>query len=123
MFKYEEHINQASQYVLGKISEKNIIENFDELQSYCTGSKIMKNKLYQIREKGNIENYGIDQFKTMKNFCGEKLKLNITDDNKVEIIMTDKRKSIEHILRILNNEGAETILDGDPIFAEKKIKL
>lgn len=123
LFKYDEHINKASQNVLQTINEKSIISNFDELESYCNRSKIMKSKLYQIQQKGTADRYGIDEFKAMKERCGSKLKLKITDNNKIEILLDDKRKSIDHLLRVLNNEGAETIIDGNPIFVEKKVLL
>lgn len=123
LLKYEELINEASIQALNNIESKLIIANFDSMKEYCLNNIQMKRKLYKIKVKGNIDNITIDDFKEAKNICGEHLSLIINENNDISFDEDNRRQSIDHILRIYNDEGAETIISKKPIFADKKIEI
>ena len=84
----------------------------------------MKNKLYKIGMLGMVHNITIEDFKGLKRRCGDRLKIEI-DDEINQVILQDEhiRESAGHILRVYNNETAETLLDGAFIFADKKVPM
>lgn len=124
LLKYEEHIKKASELALNDIECKGIIENFDVLKNYCIDSKPMKNKLYKIYSQGNINRIGLDDFIRVKECCGEHIMIDINvKDNTIGVKESNIRKSVEHILRVYNDESAETIISGTKIFADKKVPI
>lgn len=123
LLKYNELINEYSVRVLDYLKTKSVVNNFEEFKNYCLGSMMMKKKLHKIYIEGNIDNITIDDFIKVKDVCGEKLIVNINSDNTISFDPNKKRESIYHILRIYNDEGAETIVSGKPIFADRKIEI
>ena len=123
LLKYHDLINQSSEIALNNLETKGILNNFDEFRSYCLGSTLMKKKLYKIMSNGNIDNITVENFIEAKRICGDKLDIEINQDNTISFNMCDRRKSIDHILRVYNDEGAETIISKKPIFADKKIEI
>lgn len=124
LLKYELHINTASQSALESISNKAIIENFEVLREYCINSKPMRNKLYKIYSQGTADSIGIDEFIRVKECCGDQLAIDIDENNSTISVCGDNiKKSVEHILRVYNDESAETIVTGTKIFADKKVPM
>ncbi len=123
LLKYDELVNASSVIALDKMATKNLINEFDEFRVYCEGNVLMKRKLHKIRSKGNLDSISINDFIRVKDVCGDKLMVNIKDDNTISFNPNKKRQSIDHILRIYNDEGAETIISRKPIFADKKIEI
>lgn len=123
LLKYDELVNSSSVIALDNMGTKHLINDFDEFRIYCEGSILMKRKLHKIRSKGNLDNISVDDFRRVKSVCGDKLMVNINDDNTISFNPNKKKQSIEHILRIYNDEGAETIISRKPIFADKKIEM
>ncbi|WP_017416451.1 Kiwa anti-phage protein KwaB-like domain-containing protein [Clostridium tunisiense] len=124
LLKYDTHINRASTIALDSIGNKGIIENFDVLREYCNNSKPMKNKLYKIQCQGTTESIGIDEFIRVKECCGEQLVIDIDENNcTISVCEDNVKKSVDHILRVFNDESAETIVTGTKIFADKKIPM
>lgn len=123
LLKYDELINQYSEIALNALEERAIVGNFDEFRAYCVGNTLMKRKLHKIICKGNIENITIDNFIEVKEICGDKLDIEINRDNTISFNASNRKKSIDHILRVYNDEGAETIVSKKPIFADKKIEI
>lgn len=123
LLKYDKLINEYSVKALEDLETKSLVNNFEEFKEYCLGNILMRRKLHKIHAKGNISNIKVDDFVRAKQVCGEKLILNINDDNTISFDPNRKRKSIDHILRIYNDEGAETIVSRKPIFADKKIEI
>lgn len=123
LLKYDELVNSSSVIALDNMATKHLINDFDEFRGYCEGSILMKRKLHKIRSKGNLDNISVDDFRRVKNVCGDKLMVDINNDNTISFNPNKKKQSIEHILRIYNDEGAETIISRKPIFADKKIEM
>lgn len=123
LLKYDELVNSSSVIALDNMATKHLINDFDEFRVYCEGSILMKRKLHKIRSKGNLDNISVDDFRRVKNVCGDKLMVDINNDNTISFNTNKKKQSIEHILRIYNDEGAETIISRKPIFADKKIEM
>ncbi|MEG1143705.1 MAG: DUF4868 domain-containing protein, partial [Bacilli bacterium] len=123
LLKYDELVNASSVIALDKMATKNLINEFDEFRVYCEGNVLMKRKLHKIRSKGNLDSISVNDFIRVKDVCGDNLMVNIKDDNTISFNPSKKRQSIDHILRIYNDEGAETIISRKPIFADKKIEI
>lgn len=123
LLKYDELVNSSSVIALDNMATKHLINDFDEFRAYCEDSILMKRKLHKIRSKGNLDNISVDDFRRVKNVCGDKLMVDINNDNTISFNPNKKKQSIEHILRIYNDEGAETIISRKPIFADKKIEM
>lgn len=123
LLKYQEHINMSSELALTSIGNQGIIQNFEVLREYCSSSKPMKSKLYKIYANGNIESINISDFIRVKEICGDSLMININNNNTISTQDNNTRKSVEHILRVYNDESAETIVSGTPIFADKKVLI
>ena len=123
LLKYDELVNSSSVIALDTMATKHLINEFDEFRVYCEGSILMKRKLHKIRSKGNLDNITVEDFRRVKNVCGDKLIVDIKNDNTISFNPNKKKQSIEHILRIYNDEGAETIISRKPIFADKKIEM
>lgn len=123
LLKYDKLINEYSVKALGDLETKSLVNNFEEFKEYCLGNILMRRKLHKIHVKRNISKITVDDFVRAKDVCGENLIVNINDDNTISFDPNRKRKSIDHILRIYNDEGAETIVSRKPIFADKKIEI
>ena len=123
LLKYDKLINEYSVKALGDLETKSVVNNFEEFKEYCLGNILMRRKLHKIHVKRNISKITVDDFVRAKDVCGEKLIVNINNDNTISFDPNRKRKSIDHILRIYNDEGAETIVSRKPIFADKKIEI
>lgn len=123
LLKYDKLINEYSVKALGDLEAKSVVNNFEEFKEYCLSNILMRRKLHKIHVKGNISKITVDDFVRAKDVCGEKLIVNINNDNTISFDPNRKRKSIDHILRIYNDEGAETIVSRKPIFADKKIEI
>lgn len=123
LLKYDELINQSSVVALNELEEKAIVNNFEDFRTYCLGNILMKRKLHKIISKGNIENITVNDFIEVKEICGDKIDIEIEDDNTISFNSANRKKSIDHILRVYNDEGAETIVSKKPIFADKKIEM
>ena len=120
LLKYDKLINEYSVKALGDLETKSVVNNFEEFKEYCLGNILMRRKLHKIHVKRNISKITVDDFVRAKDVCGEKLIVNINNDNTISFDPNRKRKSIDHILRIYNDEGAETIVSRKPIFADKE---
>jgi len=123
LLKYDELVNASSVIALNNMATKHLINEFDEFRVYCEGNVLMKRKLHKIHLKGNLDSISVNDFIRVKNVCGEKLMVNIKEDNTISFNPNKKKQSIDHILRIYNDEGAETIISRKPIFADKKIEM
>lgn len=123
LLKYDELINESSERALDDLETRSLVNNFEDFKEYCLGNILMRRKLHKIQVKGNISNITVDDFVRAKEVCGENLIVNINNDNTISFDPNRKRKSIDHILRIYNDEGAETIVSRKPIFADKKIEI
>lgn len=123
LLKYEEHINVSSELALTAIENQGIIQDFEGLREYCSGSKSMKSKLYKIYASGNVESINISDFIRVKEICGGSLMIDINNNTTISTQGDNMRKSVEHILRVYNDESAETIVSGTPIFADKKVLI
>ncbi len=123
LLKYDEHINSSAIIAKEDIRNQGLIENIDLLDIGCENNKNIRKMLYKIRKEGNIDNITIDKFKDLKNKYPDKLLYTINDNNTINIKEDVQGKSIMHILRIYNDEAAETIVSGKGIFAHQKIDI
>lgn len=123
LFKYEELVNSSAIQALNEMRTQNLIKEFEHFHEYCSGNLLMKRKLHKILQKNNINSIDIERFKEVKEVCGDKLMIVINEDNTISVESANKRKSVEHILRVYNDEGAQTIISKEPIFAERKIAI
>ena len=123
LLKYENHINVSSELALTSIENQGIIQNFEIMKTYCLGSKLMKNKLYKIYSNRNIDDINISDFIRVKEICGNDLMIDINDATTISIQDNNTRKSIDQVLRVYNDESAETIVSKKPIFADKKVLI
>lgn len=124
LLKYDSHINTAATTVLVQIQNQNLINNIELLEEKAINSKNVRKKLFKISKEGNIDNTTFDKFKELKDRYGDGLIFNINENNNnISIKEDNKNKSIDHILRIYNDEGAETFLSQQFIFANQKIPI
>lgn len=124
MLKYDEHINNAATIVLGELENQSLITNMDLIKEKSKESKNVRKKLFAINKEGDISKTTFDKFRELKNRYGGGLKFNLDVNNsKISIQEENKNKSIDHILRIYNDEGAETFLSQKFIFANQKIPI
>lgn len=122
ILKYDELIDKAAKDVLSEIKDKNLITNFDILEDSAKHNKNFRKKLYKIKNNGNTNNITIDKFKDLKNSYGDNLLFTL-NNNTISIDEEKKNKSIEHVLRICNDEVAQTFLTKTSIFANEKITI
>lgn len=124
MLKYNEHINNAALIVLRKLRKQSLITNINLIEEKSKNSKNVRKKLFAINKLGNINNTTFDKFKDLKDKYGVGLKFNINENNNnISVQKDNENKSIDHILRIYNDEGAETFLSQKFIFANQKISI
>lgn len=124
MLRYEEQVKLVADEALEKIEGCGLVSNFEELRTYCESNKVMIKKLYKIGELNKVEDISMQDFKRLKQVCGDRLKIQIDEENnKIILQQNDMKNSVAHILRIYNNEGAKTLLDEELIFADKKVQM
>lgn len=123
LLKYDEYINSSAIIAKESIKIQGLISNVDLLDSCCENNKNVRKLLYKIIKKGSIDNVTIDKFKDLKDKFGDKLLYTLNDDNTISIKGESQSKSVMHILRIYNDEAAETIVSGKGIFAHEKIDI
>lgn len=121
LLKYQELINASSELALTSIENQGIVQNFEVLKEYCSNSRPMRSKLYKIYSNGKIGSINIIDFIKVKELCGDNLMIDINTNNTISTQDNNTRKSVDHILRVYNDESAETIVSGTPIFADKKV--
>lgn len=123
LLKYDEHINTSAAIVKEDIRNQGLIENIDLLDTGSENNKNIRKLLYKIGKAADINDITIDKFKDLKNKYQDKLLYTINDNNTINIREDAQSKSIMHILRIYNDEAAETIVSGKGIFAHQKIDI
>lgn len=124
MLRYEEQVKIVASEALQKIEGCGLVSNFEELRNYCEGNKVMRKKLYKIGGLNKVEDISMQDFKRLKQVCGDRLKIQIDEENnKVILQQDDMKNSVAHILRIYNNESAKTLLDEELIFADRKVQM
>ena len=123
LLKYDEHINSSAIIAREGIKNQGLISNVDLLDMCCENNKNVRKLLYKIIKEGNIDNITIGKFKGLKDKFGDKLLYTINDDDTISIREEAQSKSVMHILRIYNDEAAETIISGKGIFAHQKIDI
>jgi hypothetical protein len=123
LFKYEDHISEAASIMLGSLNRQSLIANLEILENRCQNNKNFRKKLYKIHAKDSINSITIDRFRELKNRHGENLYFDLNEDNTISIQLSNASKSIDHILRIYNDELAETFITGTSIFANQQIPV
>jgi hypothetical protein len=123
LLKYDEHINVSAAIAQQDIRNQGLISNIDSIDECCRSNKNVRKLLYKITKEGNINDVTIDKFRALKNKYGEALLYTINDNDTISVKEDVKGKSVMHILRIYNDEAAETIISGKAIFAHQKIDI
>ncbi|WP_077329680.1 Kiwa anti-phage protein KwaB-like domain-containing protein [Virgibacillus siamensis] len=124
LFNYEEHINVHATTTVKEISNLGLISNCEILEEHCTRNKNFKKKLYGISTANKLDNVTFDTFKALKKTIGEGLFFKLDQKNKsITIDEGNKHKSVDQIIRIINDEAAETLVSKTQIFANQRIKI
>jgi hypothetical protein len=124
LFKYEEHINIQSEAILGSISESGLIDNFIVLESHCGRNKNFKKKLFSISSTGKFDRVTFDTFKKVKDTIVDGLHFSLdTEKRVITIDEENSHKSVDQIIRIINDEAAETLVSETTIFANQRINI
>ena len=123
LLKYDEHINSSAAIAKESIRNQGLISNMDTLDVCCESNKNVRKILYKIMKEGNIHSITIEKFKNLKDRYGEALLFTLNENDTISIKEEGISKSIMHILRIYNDEVAETIISGKAIFAHQKVDI
>ncbi|MBL3647442.1 Kiwa anti-phage protein KwaB-like domain-containing protein [Bacillus sp. RHFS10] len=124
LFKYEEHINMHSEAILGSISGSGLIDNFLVLESHCSRNKNFKRKLFTISSASKFDNVTFDTFQKVKEAIDEGLFFSLDSQKKtIRIDEENSHKSVDQIIRIINDEAAETLVSETRIFANQRINI
>lgn len=124
LFNYEIHIDTHSESVLEKINDSGLIDNWGILEDHCMNNKNFKRKLYSISMTDKLSGISYEIFKEMKNLIGDGLFLTLNESTKtIAIDEGNSHKSVDQIIRIINDEAAETLVSQTQIFANQKISI
>jgi hypothetical protein len=124
LFKYEDHINHHSRAILGLINGSGLIDNFDVLESHCGKNKNFKKKLFTISSASKFEHVTFDTFKKVKDTIADGLFFSLDTGNRtIRIDEENSHKSVDQIIRIINDEAAETLVSETRIFANQRINI
>lgn len=124
LFKYEKHITTHAATTVEKISKMSLISNCEVLEDHCSRNKNFKRKLYRISTANKLEKVTYDTFRVLKGIIGEGLLFTLDPTNKNIIIdEANSHKSVDQIIRIINDEAAETLVSKTQIFANQRIKI
>ncbi|WP_188455467.1 Kiwa anti-phage protein KwaB-like domain-containing protein [Virgibacillus oceani] len=124
LFKYEEHIENHSTAILGSINGSGLIDNFNVLESHCSTNKNFKKKLFTISTESKFDHVTFDTFKKVKETVVDGLYFSLdTEKRTIKIDEENSHKSVDQIIRVINDEAAETLVSETRIFANQRINI
>lgn len=120
LFKVYIRFENASEEVLSTLADMNLISNITEFKERCRHNKNFQRKLFHIKHSGSLDNLTYESYCEVNEKVGGVLKIIFNADETISIDTDNEYQSIDQIIRIMNNEAAETIITEEAIFAGRK---
>lgn len=120
LFKIDIRFKIATEEVLKDLEAMDLISNFPEFELSCRGNKNFQRKLFHIKHSGGLKDLSFNNFCEVNNKVDGILKIKFNKNQTISIDPENMHQSVDQIIRIINNEAAETIISGETVFAGRK---